>query len=211
MVTVSQTDNALIPDNNLNGIAETISLGSSIQSITDVQLTLNLGKTANGDRPFNGDYYAYLTHGSSLVVLLNRVGVTAANHYGYFDTGFAVTFDDSGADIHNYQSGSYTLNSSGQLTSTWAPDGRTASPLAVLDTSPRGPLLSSFDGEDASGGWTLFIADTSPGGIGDLASWSLQVTGTAAVPEPTTLIAGAFSLLPLVTSMFRRLRRKTSS
>ena len=121
MVTVSQTDNALIPDNNLNGIAETISLGSSIQSITDVQLTLNVGETANGDQPFNGDYYAYLTHGSSLVVLLNRVGVTLANPYGYSDTGLAVTFDDSGADIHNYQSGSYTLNSSGQLTGIGRP------------------------------------------------------------------------------------------
>jgi hypothetical protein len=197
-ITISQTDNniAIIPPDNLSGMAETISLGSSIQSITDVELTLNIGGTAN-NQPFNGNYYAYLSHGSTLVVLLNRVGVTASNPYGYADEGFDVTFSDSGSDIHNYQNGSYTLNGSDQLTGTWAPDGRTASPLSVLDTSPRGPLLSAFDGQNSGGGWTQFIADAATGDLGDLDGWSLQVTGTTgAVPDS----GGTLELLVIAVS-----------
>ena len=42
-VTGSSTVNALIPDNNLNGISDTITLtGSGIQSVTDVQVSLNI-------------------------------------------------------------------------------------------------------------------------------------------------------------------------
>jgi hypothetical protein len=175
-LTGSQTDNAMIPDFDLSGLSETISLGSSIQSITGVELTLDIGGTANY-QPFNGDYYAYLIHGSGMAVLLNRVGVTAVNPFGYSDTGFDVTFSDGGSDIHYYQTGSHTLNGEGQLTGTWGPDGEATSPLTVLGTSPQTALLNSFDGESSSGGWTLFIADCSPGGIGNLDSWSLQVTG----------------------------------
>jgi subtilisin-like proprotein convertase family protein len=174
-----QTDNTLIPDNDLSGISETISLGSSIQSITDVQLTLDIG----GTYAWNGDYYAYLTHGSGFAVLLNRVGVVDASNptdFGYGNTGLDVTFSDSGANIHNYQSGSPTYNANGQLTGTWGPDGRTASPFAVTAASAPTALLSSFDGEDSDGGWTLFIADASPGDYGDLVSWNLQVTGMPA-------------------------------
>lgn len=196
-VTVSQTDNVMIPDNDLSGVAETITLGSTIQSITDVQLTLDVGPTGSGALPFNGDYYAYLTHGSGMAVLLNRVGVTAANPFGYGGTGFDVTFSDAGADIHNYQSGSYSLNGGGQLTGTWGPDGRAASPFTVLDTSPQTALLSSFDGGSAGGVWTLFIADTSPLGIGNLESWSLQVTGNTATNNPVPDGGNTFGLLAL--------------
>jgi hypothetical protein len=208
-LTRSQTDNAMIPNYDLNGVVETISLGSSIQSITDVQLTLDIGGTSYY-QPFNGNYYAYLTHGAGFAVLLNRVGVTASNPFGYSDMGMDVTFSDSGSDIHDYQSGAYTLNGNGQLTGTWAPDGRTASPFTVLDTSPRTALLSSFDGEDSGGDWILFIKDCSPGGIGNLDSWSLTVTGTGVTSIPDGgntmgLFALAASLLALRSLRERRL------
>jgi len=217
-LTVSQTDNIMIPDNDLSGVAETITLGSSIQSITGVQLTLDVGGTANY-QPFDGDYYAYLIHGSSQAVLLNRVGVTAINPFGYADTGFDVTFSGGGSDIHNYQNGSYTLNGSGQLTGTWAPDGRTASPLTVLNTSPRTALLSSFNGGNAGGDWTLFIADTSPGAIGDLEGWTLQVTGNSGTNNPVPdggntlgLLALAFGLMVLTSSnTFKRMPQPCAS
>jgi hypothetical protein len=160
-----QTDDIIIPNNDLNGVAETISLNSSIQSITGVQLTLDVGGTP-GYPPFNGNYYAYLEHGSTLVTLLNRVGTSPGNAFGYADMGFDVTLNDNGPDIHNYQNGPYTLNGAGQLTGTWGPDGG---------------LLSAFDGQGSSGGWTLFIADESSGGTGNLDNWSLQVTGTTSV------------------------------
>jgi subtilisin-like proprotein convertase family protein len=52
--------------------------------------------------------------------------------------------------------------------------------------------LSSFDGSDPNGDWTLFIADTSPVGIGTLESWSLDITGTgtgATVPDSGSTLA----------------------
>ena len=82
-ITVGGTsvDNVQIPDNDLNGVAETINLGATgIQSITDVQVTLQV---SDG---FNGDYYAYLQHGPNISILLNRVGLvdSMTNPCGYF-------------------------------------------------------------------------------------------------------------------------------
>jgi hypothetical protein len=194
-LTGGMTPDIIIPDGDLAGIAETISLGSSIQSITDVQLTLDIGG-ASDDQPFNGDYYAYLTHGTGFAVLLNRVGVTAANPYGYADAGFDVTFSDSGPDIHNYQNDGPNFNGDGQLTGIWGPDGRTTSPLSVLDADPRSAFLSSFDGESSSGAWTLFIADCDPGDFGNLDSWTLDVSGTGATQSvPDSGGAGALLFL----------------
>ena len=183
------TDGAPIPDDP-NGIVRKISLDPGISSITGVQLTLDIGGTDNYT-PFNGDYYAYLLHGSTLAVLLNRVGKTSGNPDGYADAGFDVTFD-SGSDIHYYQSESPVFNTAGQLTGTWAPDGGTT-------------LASSFYGQDASGDWTLFIADMSSGDSGNLESWSLQVTDVPAVPEPATgLAAGLLVLLVFLTALLQR-------
>jgi hypothetical protein len=169
----SQSPDTIIPDADLSGLAETINLGSGIQSITDVTLSLDVGGTANYS-PFNGDYYAYLTDGSTTVVLLNRVGTapgtTVLDTFGYSDKGFDVQLSDGSPNIHNYQSGPYTLNGAGQLTGTWGPDGGS---------------LSAFNGLSSAGNWTLFIADESPGGIGNLDSWTLDVTGT-----PSTVVSG---------------------
>jgi subtilisin-like proprotein convertase family protein len=43
-------------------------------------------------------------------------------------------------------------------------------------------MLSSFNGMDPNGQWTLFIADTSAGGEGTLVNWGMQIT---TVPEPS--------------------------
>ena len=56
--------------------------------------------------------------------------------------------DDSAAsDIHFYQGGPFTLNSGGQLTGAWQPDGRLVSPLSSGSTiaeAPRGTLLHHY-------------------------------------------------------------------
>jgi subtilisin-like proprotein convertase family protein len=207
--TGSSTDNTLIPDNYLNGVASTITLaGSGIQSVTAVQVTLNI---SDG---FNGDYYVYLLHGSSSSVLLNRVGLvnSTINPYGYSDAGFNVTFADPApnGDIHNYQNVSNP--NGGAITGTWQPDGRNVSPFAVTGSTPRTALLNILNGSAGDGGWTLFVADTSEGGIGTLDGWSLQVTGNSetstAVPEPSTVVAGALLLLPFGLSAVRHLRNR---
>jgi subtilisin-like proprotein convertase family protein len=177
-VTSSFTVNKSIPDGSASGLSDTHTLdftGQQLFSITDLTVTLNI---SGG---YNGDYYAYLVHNGGYAVLLNRSGVTAGDSLGYGDSGLNITLSDSAAhDIHNYQT--FTVPA-GALSGTWQPDGRTLDPSLVLDTSPRSAFLSSFVGEDPSGEWTLFLADTDFGDQGTLVSWSMTIT---AVPEPGT-------------------------
>jgi len=181
---------ASIPDNNPSGLAVTATFSSSeIYQITDLEVSLNI---AGG---FNGDYYAYLTHGSGISVLLNRPGRDTGSLYGYPDGGLDVMLDDEAGngDIHVYQS---TVNpDGGVLTGSWAPDARNVDPALVLTSSPRSAFLNSFDGLNPNGDWTLFIADLDPGSSGMIQDWGLNVTG---VPEPSTgalLLVGAGLLL----------------
>jgi hypothetical protein len=190
---------AVIPDGNLNGIQNSLNLSGLDPQITDVNVTL----TVTGG--FNGDFYAYLLHNNTISVLLNRPGLSAGNSVGYPDTGFGAnpanrfTFDDQAAnDVHNYRSFSFSLNGTGQLTGAWQPDGRNIDPLStgsVFDSASRSAVLSAFNGMDANGQWTLFIADTSPGSEGTLVDWGVQLT---TIPEPSAaalLGLGAFGLL----------------
>src|SRR5436309_952718 len=59
---------ATIPDANPSGLASVKTISTPVVYATDVNLTLKLTST------FNGDLYCYLTHGSGHAVLLNRVG-----------------------------------------------------------------------------------------------------------------------------------------
>ncbi|MBS0658395.1 MAG: PEP-CTERM sorting domain-containing protein [Verrucomicrobia bacterium] len=190
------TLNSTIPDNDPTGLADLRSITSAIGSITDLKVTLNI---AGG---FNGDYYVYLTHGTGFAVLLNRVGSTTGNPFGYTDSGLSnVTFTGSAlVDIHQYQG---TQNPLGGALSggNWQVDGRNVDPAGALDTDPRTAFLSSFNGLDANGGWTLFVADVAGVGQGTLVSWSLQITG---VPEPGTWLAGTLAGTALALARWRR-------
>ncbi len=182
--------NAAIPDGNLSGWADTRELSGLPESIQSVTVTLDLQGTDAG--AFNGDFYAYLSHGGGIAVLLNRVGVTGSNPNGYADNGFNnVTFNDaaSNGDVHLYQA-LVTPASNGALTGTWAPDGRNANPLTVTDATSRTATLSSLTGLDPNGGWTLFIADVSGGGTAQINGWSLSITAVPE-PEPYGLVFGA--------------------
>jgi hypothetical protein len=179
-IVVTSSPNALIPDGDQLGLVEMIDLSTSITSISDVSLTLNI---SGG---YDGDYYAYLRHtdlsGTGFSVLLNRVGETAANSYGSSDSGFNVTLSDAASgNIHDASAGGAVL------TGTYQPDGRNISPLSnptTLATTIPSTLLSSFNGMDANGQWQLFIADVSSGSIGTLTSWGITVTENAtAVPD----------------------------
>lgn len=179
-ITASSFPGVVIPDNETCGVADIINLSTAITSITDVQVTLDI---SGG---FNGDYYAYLRHSDSsgvgFSVLLNRVGVTASNPYGSSDSGFSVTFSDSASgNIHSASAGGGALNG------IFQPDGRNVSPSTApgtLDSTSSTALLNSFNGMDANGDWTLFIADVSPVGIGTLEDWSLTIDGTGAAGVP---------------------------
>jgi subtilisin-like proprotein convertase family protein len=187
--------NLAIPDASLSGLGNEQSVTSAEQVIQSLTVTVDIQGT--GDGAFNGDYYAYLTHGSGFAVLLNRAGKTSGDATGYGDNGYnSLTFDDGAAngDIHLYQN-TLAPSGNGALTGIWAPDGRSVNPTTVLDTDGRSATLGSFAGVDPNGTWTLFIADLSGGGTAQLASWSLSITATP-VPEPSDygLAAGAILL-----------------
>jgi hypothetical protein len=179
--------------------------GLSFTSITDVSVFLTI------DGGWNGDYYAYLTDGSESCVLLNRVGRTASNGFGYDDAGLNIELSDSAAngDIHLYQNvGGYAgLIATG---GSFQPDGRNVNPLTVLDTDPRTLFLDQFNGLDPNRDWTLFIADMSSGEQGTVASWGLDIEGvTGSVPEPGQAAGMALVALGLgAWAGWRHLRRQ---
>ena len=167
-----------IPDGDPNGIEDVRIVASDIAQITSVKVRLQIsGK-------FNGDLYVYLRHtnGSSshLSVLLNRVGRTDSNIYGYSDSGFDVTLADTAAnDIHSYRNVT-NLPANTPLSGTWQPDARFVDPAIVTVDFPRSAFLSAFNGAGASGEWTLFLADMDGGGKNSFDGWGLELTGKAA-------------------------------
>lgn len=178
-----------IPDNDDAGLASARTVtANGITQIENVTVTINL---TGG---WNGDLFAYLVHDSGFSVLLNRPGRSLSNPDGSATSGMSITFADSATmDIHTA-----IPMSGGSVTGTYQPDGRTNDPLLVQNTDARTAMLSSFNGLNANGTWTLFVADQSPGDTSTLQSWSLTVTG---VPEP----GGALlALLGLLTVLRRR-------
>ena len=169
--------NLRIPDGDSAGVEDVRSVVSDIHQITSVRVRLNI----SGE--FNGDLYGYLRHDDGLVthlcVLINRVGRSATNNYGYADSGFDVTIDDLAAkDIHIYRDVTGPLGTN-FLSGTWQPDARFVDPSIATATSPRTVFLNEFEGLSASGEWTLFLADMYPGGTNFLNSWGLELTGKA--------------------------------
>ena len=193
--------NRSIPDDSPLGLNDSRAINTAITMILKVTISLAI----TGD--FNGDLYAQVTHGSGFSVLLNRVGRTATNEFGYGDAGLDITLSDDAAagDVHVYRTtlfGNENTPVAGMLTGVWAPDARITDPDIVLPADPRSALLSSFNGLNPNGTWTLFIADASGGGQSTLQKWSVSIEG---VPEP-----GSIALLVsgggLLMSAWRRHR-----
>ncbi|HRZ55139.1 MAG TPA: PEP-CTERM sorting domain-containing protein [Candidatus Paceibacterota bacterium] len=194
----------VVPDNSLVGVSDTrwvndpALAGFEIRSV-QVHFLFSGG--------YNGDLYAQLNHNGQFSVLLNRAGVSPADELGYSDSGFSLTLADSAenGDVHMYQA---TLAASGlslggaALTGTWAADGRPYGQATATDPLARTATLSRFNGMGINGNWTLFLADLSPGGQGQLLSWGLEISY---VPESAGL-ALCFGLGLLGWGISRRTR-----
>ena len=185
--TYTFTTNRVVPDGNPSGLSDVRAINSAIENISSV--TVNLKIAGN----FNGDLYGYLVHSSGFTVLLNRPGKTASNPAGYADSGLDVTFQTgaTNGDIHLYQE--VTVPAAGSpLTGIWQPDGRDVDPTNVTDASPRTTSLTNFNGLNASGQWTLYLADLQSGGTNELTEWSVTLVGQAA---PTLTWANPSSIV----------------
>jgi hypothetical protein len=166
---------APIPDGSSAGIQDIRVISSEIVELTTVRVRLKiLGN-------FNGDLYGYIRHTNAqsthIAILVNRPGKTSSDLHGYSDDGLDVTLADAAAtDIHNYQVVSIPPDGS-PLTGVWQPDARFVDPIGVMATSPRSAFLNAFNGLNASGEWTLFLADMDPGATNMLESWGLELVG----------------------------------
>jgi hypothetical protein len=179
----------VIPDNQPSGVAYAMSFGASGLQITDVSVTFT---TVGG---WNGDLYAYLSHGDGFAVLLNRVGAPGSSD-GYGTPGFTgITLAMSATtDIHGVAS---PTTEGGP----YAADGR----LVYTDTA-RNNTLGVFNNMDPNGGWTLFFADRAAVNTSTLTGWSLDIT---AVPEPVNVALGCFAGVFLVVTLIRNRRVRT--
>jgi subtilisin-like proprotein convertase family protein len=185
-----------IPDDSLSGNASTIAVSGLADVIKNVSVTLDI---TGG---YNGDLYAYLAGpNAGFAVLLNRAGVNGGSAYGYGDTGFNVTLDDSASnpDIHTYQTTGYpgSLNGSGQLTGTWGSDGESIDPQSAPSAFNAGSgsaTLETFQNLNGNGTWTLFLADLASPNQSTIVSWTLDIT---TVPEPSSLALGALGIAAL--------------
>ena len=190
--TANSTGASPIPDNNGSGVSFNLNFNDTgVDQISAASVTF----TISGG--YNGDLYAYLSHGDSIVVLLNRIGRTTGNGDGSATSGFTTfTLNSSSAtDVHGI------TGTAGQpLTGTYAPDGRNILPsssVATFDAANRTATFSTLVGaENPNGNWTLFFADVSPGFSGSLTSWSVSVDAFATpVPEPITWAMLSFGTL----------------
>lgn len=189
----------VIPDNSQVGWADT----RQVSGLTGEILDVNVGLQLSGG--WNGDLYSWLVHSTGFAVLLNRVGGTGVNPPGYGDAGMSMMLDDQGekGDIHWYGGGFIPTTTAWPTvpdgaptpSDNWKPDGRYVDPIdGDVGVTPRTALLSSFNGLNPNGDWTLFIADVAAVETSTLTSWTLNIH-TAAVPEPASLVQGAVVVL----------------
>jgi subtilisin-like proprotein convertase family protein len=185
----------IIPDNDATGVAYGLNFGTVGLHISDIKVSLNI---SGG---WNGDLYAYLSHGSEYAVLLNRVGATTSGSDGYGTSGLnillePVTTHAGIADIH-------TVQNPASSPTPYAVDGRTV----YYDDASRTQTLDVFlsgGGVDPNGDWTLFFADRAAVSTATLTGWSLEIT---AVPEPVNVALGGFAGVFLVVALVRSWRR----
>jgi subtilisin-like proprotein convertase family protein len=182
----------IIPDNNASGVAFSFNVAAGGPLlVTNVAVSLNI---AGG---WNGDLYAYLSHGSGFSVLLNRVGRTAGNSAGAGVSGMNLSLSDSYlTDVHTA--------ANNPLTGNFAPDGRFVNPFNAVDIDARSAFLSSFNNLDPNGTWTLFFADVAPLAVSTIQSWTVNVGVATPVPEPGV---AALLGLPILIGAMRRHRQ----
>ena len=205
VLTFTDSTPGIIPDGSSSGLARSLVVNEPGQIIVSAEVDINIGAVSVNSL-FLGDLYLYLSNGTDLAILANRPGRRPGAPAGYDDNQpVTVTFSTSGAaDFHNYRiplTGSHAIAIDLPLTGTWQPDGRAVDPAVSLDTSPRTAGLDLFNGDPATGTWSLFAADLSTGGLHQLNTWTLRLN---IIPEPGSALL-LFSALTLTARRRRRM------
>lgn len=199
--------NLAIPDDAYSGALATmtpstitVTVAGNERSISGVDVTLSL------DHTFVGDLTIKLKSPSgTIVTLLNRPGlftldngVQTGGDDSNFGAGFPITYDDSAGDSAEDMGVSL-------LDDEVIGDPGNGSPDAyVPDADGAGnDLLATFNGENANGTWTLYLADSAPGATGALQQWSLRIT---TIPEPATGVLAASGLAAAIARRSRSSR-----
>ena len=172
------------------GVAFALNFAGAAQ-ISDISITFT---TTGG---WNGDLYAYLSHGDGLAILLNKVGADAGVPDGYSTSGFNnITLGMLGTpDIH-------TVASPNQG-APYEADGR----LAYTDTA-RANTLTVFSDANPNGAWTLYFSDLSPLNQSTLTAWNVNIDLLTPVPEPVNVALGVFGALFAGVGILRRFRTR---
>ncbi len=160
--TYSAAPAVAIPDNNPTGASNTITVTDSF-TVTDANVRLHVTHTWVGD----------------LIVKLSHNGgtpVTIIDRPGYTGTGF-------GCNQPNYNNLILDDQGGGGAIETLCIANLTSPP----NYTPNNPL-SAFNGDDASGTWTITVSDNAAGDTGSLVSWSIILDGA---PNPCLAATGA--------------------
>lgn len=153
--------NLAIPDNTPVGLGYALNFDATGLSVAAVDVTLNI---SGG---YNGDLYAYLSFGDTLVQLLNPDPAVSGSG---FDN---VTLSAGGSGI--------PTGGSGALTGSYAAYGN----------------LGNFGNVDPTGMWTLFFADMSAGDTSVLNSFSVNIVTVPEPGTLTLVVLGGLILAVL--------------
>ena len=189
-----------IPDNNVNGVASTISFANS-ETITNMTLTINFGPIVPNisGHTYVGDLIATLTGPNGTMTVFDRVGYPATN------------FGDS-----SNLSGSYSWSDSGGSFSAAA--AAVGNNVAVANGNYRAQngsdgflsFQTAFAGTNTAGDWTLRISDRAQTDVGGFVGWTLNIQSFAAIPEPSSaiLLTSLFGIAGLMNSRRRQRRQR---
>ena len=156
---ISSAPNAAIPDSNMAGITDTISIS---QFNTDVVTDMNVGVQIN--HTWVGDLVVSLTHVQSgtTVTLIETPGAppTASSCPG--DDVDAVLDDGAPTPVET--------------------ECDTPNVPAINGTFIPNQALSAFNGETMAGDWVLHVADVGFADVGSLVSWCLDPSTVPGIP-----------------------------
>jgi subtilisin-like proprotein convertase family protein len=160
----------VIPDNTPAGVAYQINFNDPLAwGITSISVTMNI---SGG---YNGDLYAYLSHGNTLVQLLNPNPAMSGSGFNN------VTLGETGSSI--------PTGGSGPLTGSYVAYGN----------------LSAFNNVNPNGAWTIFFADMSPGDTSTLNGFSIDITAVPEpVNVALGVFGGLFAVAGVVKIVRRR-------